>query len=405
MASLARKVASPRHLAGAFVSPKVGTPLKVALQHSPGDLRSPLVSSLKKTPTNTLAVHDSPFYQSGARFDDRPTAGPSTSSHRAKSVRRLPWSERGKDSSADVLSFAKPFKAPRTDVLQSRGVSHRYLCVDTPERADMLRKFKQKGNSASVLGKGSFGVVVEAMYKEKIVAVKIATSSAEAIRQMLNETNSQDLHHPNIVSVLKVILPRNDLPGVIIMDRVRGFSLQSILDNNGLRNKTSQRLRYSLHICSALLYCHQKQVLHGDVKPQNVLVEAFSDVCKLCDFGCSLKIGTEHSPMQGSAGYAAPEVLQTGQSSTASDVYSFGITLWQLITGERPYKDMRTHTVIYKVVASGLRPPLPSVFRPEDEAYIALIKNCWSQYPLDRPTIKEVYEELTIESEKFTVGS
>lgn len=124
---------------------------------------------------------------------------------------------------------------------------------------------------------------------------------------------------------------------------------------------------------AALRYCHAHNVLHLDVKPNNILValgarpslvgcklkHKRSYICKLCDFGSSMEIG-ENCPRgspRGTLRYMSPEALRATVLSEASDVYSLGITMWQLQTRSLPYQSLDCNeTIAYQVVKHELRP-------------------------------------------------
>lgn len=391
-----RKVVSPRNIASAsaFVSPSptVNNSLGVVLRRAQGGSRSPQSLSLKSSPS--LSPYVARVLTPSSQAKSPLAESTSNITKKFKSVRKLPWSDGGEASSLGVHTFAHSV-GRHVDVLESIDECRRScLSFDTPDRTDSLIRFKQKKCGIFLLGKGSFGTVVEALYKGKTVAVKIVEPNTGSMRQIRNEMNCLNLHHPNIVSMLKVVLPDNDIAGVVIMERVCGCTLQKLLDHDLLKDQLSKRRSYSVQLSSALKYCHEHGVLHLDIKPQNVIVENFMDNCKLCDFGCSSLVGAERQYLQGTVGYAAPEVLQGMKPTAAADVYSLGITMWQLISGTSPYKGHREHTVIYKVVTDEYRPELPPASCPEDERFLSLIQSCWSQQPQCRPTVQQVLEEL-----------
>lgn len=108
-------------------------------------------------------------------------------------------------------------------------------------------------------------------------------------------------------------------------------------------------------IVSGLRHCHQHLIVHGDVKPANVIVSPLG-ICKLGDFGHSIDLRkldetkSTHPPVDivGTAAYAAPEVLRGSCPTPSSDMYSFGILLWQVETREIPFAGEHPHVIIYK---------------------------------------------------------
>ncbi|XP_034254317.1 serine/threonine-protein kinase mos [Thrips palmi] len=393
-----RKVVSPRNLGSAFKSPKVNRALNAAikgdLDWSPHSVASvPKKNSLSPFVSNVSNVL-SPYSNTSK---PRP-AYASSVSRKSKSARKLPWSDGGSSPSPfESDHFIDSVQLIVSPVSRVDKCCHFEPSADTPDRAELIKIFSQKRSGLHILGKGTFGTVLEAKYKGQKVAVKIVPSTPEACRQVKNEMNCLTFHHPNIVSVLKVTPSEDKIAGIVIMERICGYSLQKFVDLGYLRDKVNLRFRYSMQIGTALAYCHKQRILHLDVKPQNVLVDIFTDTCKLCDFGCSSTFEKVEFSLQGTVGYVAPEILQGNKPTAAADVYSLGITMWQLMSGETPYKELRGHTVIYKVVAAEYRPELPEILCPEDGRYLSLVKRCWSQSAECRPTIEEVTNELHLE--------
>lgn len=114
---------------------------------------------------------------------------------------------------------------------------------------------------------------------------------------------------------------------------------------------------FCAQIASGLRHCHQNLIVHGDVKPANVMVSPMG-ICKLGDFGNSIKLdvnatGSQHTrpaeDIVGTAAYAAPEIIRGLCSTPSSDMYSFGILLWQMETREMPFAGEHPHVIMYKV--------------------------------------------------------
>ena len=103
---------------------------------------------------------------------------------------------------------------------------------------------------------------------------------------------------------------------------------------------------------------------------------------------------TQRSELTGTFAYQAPEVLRGQAPCTKADIYSLGVTLWQLATRTQPYYRQNQHVVIFGVVAHHLRPALPPAHGPREEEYCRLIVQCWQPLPTDRPSAKMVLETL-----------
>ncbi|CAN9506533.1 unnamed protein product [Ophioblennius macclurei] len=260
------------------------------------------------------------------------------------------------------------------------------------------------------VGSGGFGSVYKAEYLGRTVAlknVKKYSKNALASRQSFwAELNAAHLSHPNIVCVLAATtcVPADfgdeSSLGAILMEFVGSSNLQQVIYGSPEELRADRWLRYSADIARGLDFLHAHRVLHLDVKPANVLLSA-QDACKLVDFGCSLKLdpGCELTPMGahlshvcGTYTHRAPELLKGDAVSFKADVFSFGITLWQLVTREPPYTGDRQH-VLYAVVAHRLRPPLeqhPALVSERGRRCAALLRRCWSAEARERPSAPEL---------------
>uniref|UniRef100_A0A3B3DDT5 non-specific serine/threonine protein kinase n=1 Tax=Oryzias melastigma TaxID=30732 RepID=A0A3B3DDT5_ORYME len=201
------------------------------------------------------------------------------------------------------------------------------------------------------VGSGGFGSVFRAEYLGKTVALKRVKKSSKnrlASRQSFwAELNVAHLHHNNIV---RVIAASTSAPG----------------GSEPLREERC--LRYSADIARGLRYLHAHSLVHLDIKPANVLVSS-EEVCKIADFGCSVKLDraretcADHphvSLVGGTYTHRAPELLKGEAVSPKADIFSFGITLWQLLTREPPYAGERsrprTRTGISSMHAPEIKP-------------------------------------------------
>ncbi|XP_041824309.1 proto-oncogene serine/threonine-protein kinase mos [Melanotaenia boesemani] len=270
--------------------------------------------------------------------------------------------------------------------------------------------------SVESVGSGGFGSVYKAEYFGETVAlkkVKKCTKNKLASRQSFwAELNAAHLRHKNIVRVIAattcVPADREDESsiGTILMEFVGSRNLQQIIYGSSEQLGEDRGLKFSTDIASGLRYLHSHSVVHLDIKPANVLVSS-EDVCKIADFGCSLKLDHEcetsaispHlSHVCGTYTHRAPELLKGEDVSPKADVFSFGITLWQLLTREPPYTGDRQY-VLYAVVAHSLRPSLQDhmVFRSERGKRCGdLLSRCWSAEVACRPSAPELLQHLEL---------
>ncbi|KAM9333157.1 proto-oncogene serine/threonine-protein kinase mos [Pholidichthys leucotaenia] len=267
--------------------------------------------------------------------------------------------------------------------------------------------------SVQPVGSGGFGSVYRAEYCGETVALKkvkkLTKNKLASRRSFWAELNAAHLRHRNIVRVIAATtcVPADfgdeDCIGTILMEFVGSRNLQQIIYGGAERPGDDRWLRYSADIAHGLKFLHAHGVVHLDIKPANVLVSG-EDVCKIADFGCSLKLdrGCEvsaapHLPLVGGTyTHRAPELLRGEEVSPKADIFSLAITLWQLLTGEPPYAGDREH-VLYAVVAHDLRPSVRDhpVFGSElGRACGALLGRCWSGAPACRPGAAELLQHL-----------
>jgi eukaryotic-like serine/threonine-protein kinase len=143
------------------------------------------------------------------------------------------------------------------------------------------------------------------------------------------------LNHPNIVTVLTA--ERQDAVFFIVMEYVPGETLEAIIEREGALDLT-RALDYTCQICNAVDHAQKQGVIHRDLRPGNVLVTEHG-MLKVADFGTSrfLEIAAHGTTVIGSPPYMAPEQFQ-GKAVFASDIYSLGVTMYQMLTGELPYQ-------------------------------------------------------------------
>jgi eukaryotic-like serine/threonine-protein kinase len=189
----------------------------------------------------------------------------------------------------------------------------------------------------SPLGSGGFGSVflAEDTWIHKKVAIKVPHKQHLDFAEMLKEPRLlASMNHPNIVTVLTA----EKQGGVffIVMEYVPGETLEQIILRDGALD-VSRALDLTCQICNAVDHAHKAGVLHRDLRPGNMLVSK-SGMLKVTDFGTSrfLEIAAHGTTVIGSPPYMAPEQFY-GKAVFASDVYSIGVTMYQMLTGELPY--------------------------------------------------------------------
>src|SRR3954469_19443656 len=200
-------------------------------------------------------------------------------------------------------------------------------------RGQIIGKYK----ILQTIGSGGFGTVylAEDTWIDKKVALKVPHKQGVDFGELLREPRLlASLNHPNIVTVLTAEKQENVF--FIVMEFVPGETLETIIAREGPLDVT-RALDYTCQISNAVDHAHRQGVLHRDLRPSNVLV-AESGMVKVADFGTSrfLEIAAHGTTIIGSPPYMAPEQFQ-GKAMFASDIYSLGVTMYQMMTGVLPY--------------------------------------------------------------------
>jgi serine/threonine-protein kinase len=186
------------------------------------------------------------------------------------------------------------------------------------------------------LGSGGFGTVFLAKdaWIGKKVAIKVPHRQGGDFDELLQEPRLlAALDHANIVGI--VTAERVDGVFFIVMEYVKGESLEAVLDRERSLD-VPRALAYTVQILKGVDHAHQAQILHRDLRPANVLVSE-SGLVKVADFGTSRLLEKSHATtVIGSPPYMAPEQFQ-GRAVLASDIYSVGVILYQMLTGTLPY--------------------------------------------------------------------
>lgn len=196
-----------------------------------------------------------------------------------------------------------------------------------------------------IIGVGGMAVVYKAFdnQENRIVAIKILkdefTSNQEFIRRFKNESKAiAMLSHQNIVNVYDVSF--GDLIQYIVMEYIEGITLKEFIERQGsLRWKDA--VHFTIQILRGLQHAHDKGIVHRDVKPQNIMVLADGTI-KVTDFGIARFTRSDQRTITdkaiGSVHYISPEQARGEKTDEKSDIYSVGVMLYEMITGQMPFQ-------------------------------------------------------------------
>src|SRR6202049_2651494 len=200
-------------------------------------------------------------------------------------------------------------------------------------RGQIIGKYK----ILATIGSGGFGTVylAEDTWIDKKVALKVPHKQSGDFGELLREPRLlATLNHPNIVAILTAEKKENIF--FIVMEFVPGETLETIIARDGALD-LARALDYICQICNAVDHAHKNAVLHRDLRPSNVIATD-NGLLKVADFGTSrfLEIAAHGTTVIGSPPYMAPEQFD-GKAVFASDLYSLGVTMYQMLTGVMPY--------------------------------------------------------------------
>ncbi|XP_019123581.2 mitogen-activated protein kinase kinase kinase 11 [Larimichthys crocea] len=256
-----------------------------------------------------------------------------------------------------------------------------------------------------VIGVGGFGKVYRGTWKGALVAVKAARQDPDEDISVTAQNVRQEarlfamLTHPNIIALKGVCLQEPNL--CLIMEYASGGPLSRALA--GRRIPPHVLVNWAVQIARGMLYLHSEAivpVIHRDLKSNNILLaEPIENECmegltlKITDFGLAREWHkTTKMSTAGTYAWMAPEVIKSSTFSKGSDVWSYGVLLWELLTGEAPYKGIDGLAVAYGVAVNKLTLPIPSTC---PEPFVQLMEECWDQDPHRRPNFSSILTQLT----------
>lgn len=243
------------------------------------------------------------------------------------------------------------------------------------------------------IGAGSFGEVYSGEYKGTEVAVK-KLKSQQMTKRQVQEFESESsvmvgLRNPNIVLFMGVCLEPEKL--CIVTEMMSRGDLGDIIRNNEIFLPPAMIYKMAQDTLKGLQFIHSSGFIHRDLKSPNLLVDRSWNI-KIADFGLSVARHNSSDEAQISLLWTAPEILNRLPDcySFSSDMFSFGVIMWELMSRKLPWEGINPATITAKV-ASGGRPEISNEWERSTANFIS---SCWAQDPLSRPTTKEARTRL-----------
>jgi serine/threonine protein kinase/tetratricopeptide (TPR) repeat protein len=282
---------------------------------------------------------------------------------------------------AEVDSLIASDEQADTDFLELGASATRPAGGFSPAAESLAGKRIGAYQIVEEIGSGGMGSVYLAIraddqYRKKVAIKLVRGGLGDAFRRHRFKAERQilaDLDHPNIARLLDGGALEDGQP-YVVMEYIQGQPIDKFCDSREL--PVSERLRLFRTVCSAVAYAHQHLVIHRDIKPANILVTESGEP-KLLDFGIAKILDADLAEVTGSATltvmrpmtpeFASPEQVRGDVMTTSSDVYSLGVVLYGLLTGQRPYPgaSQLPHEIAQAVCESQPEKPSTAVERAE----------------------------------------
>ncbi|CAA2988445.1 serine threonine- kinase STY46-like isoform X1 [Olea europaea subsp. europaea] len=249
-------------------------------------------------------------------------------------------------------------------------------------------KFEQK------VATGSNSDLYKGIFRCQDVAIKVL--KVERLNEDVQREFAQEVYilrkvrHKNIVQFMGACTRPPLL--CIVTELMSGGSVYDFLHKQKGVLKLPAILNVAIDVSKGMSYLHQNNIIHRDLKAANLLMNE-NEVVKIADFGIA-RMQLQSGVMTAETGtyrWMAPEVIEHRPYNHKADVFSFGILLWELLTGKLPYVHMTPLQAALGVVQKGLRPSIPRYTHPK---VVELLERCWQHDPYLRPEFSEIIEIL-----------
>ncbi|KAJ6507791.1 kinase-like domain-containing protein [Mycena vitilis] len=250
---------------------------------------------------------------------------------------------------------------------------------------------------------GSFSDVHKGLLEGQYVAVKMMrVFEGSDIEALLKEFGREaliwrQLCHPNLLPFFGLYYFQHRLCLVspwMESGHIRAFLKREMCDTN-------RRLSFILDVALGLEHLHQQNVVHGDLKADNIFVTPSHRAC-IADFGLSSIVTSESSMLSesskhshgGTTRYQAPELLRGSCNDPCSDIYGFACVAYEMLAGKAPFSELRMDGAVAAAVLDGCRPSRPECCSAPMDGLWDLLQSCWDQEPAKRPTATEIVRWL-----------
>uniref|UniRef100_A0A7N6AAV3 Tyrosine-protein kinase n=1 Tax=Anabas testudineus TaxID=64144 RepID=A0A7N6AAV3_ANATE len=304
------------------------------------------------------------------------------------SLSLMPWFH-GKISGPEAVNKLQPAEDGLFLVRESiRHPGDYVLCVSVSGEVIHYRVIYQDNKLTIDSSQYFYNLIDMIEYMGQRVAVKTIKCDVTAQAFLQETTVMTKLQHKNLVRLLGVILHKGLL---IVTELMSKGNLVNFLRTRGRSVVNSvQLLRFALDVCEGMEYLESKKLVHRDLAARNVLVSN-DGVAKVSDFGLTKVDSKVSDNAKLPVKWTAPEALKKEKFSTKSDVWSYGVLLWEIFSyGRQPYPKMSLVEVKEKV-QKGYRMDAPEDCPP---GVYSIMRVCWEEDPRKRPTFHKLREKL-----------
>ncbi|KAK2405517.1 ACT protein tyrosine kinase family protein [Trifolium repens] len=244
------------------------------------------------------------------------------------------------------------------------------------------------------IASASYGELFKGTYCSQEVAIKVL--KAEHVSSEMQKEFAQEVYimrkvrHKNVVQFMGACTKPPRL--CIVTEFMSGGSVYDYLHKQKGFFKFPTLLKVAIDVSKGMNYLHQHNIIHRDLKTANLLMDE-NGVVKVADFGVA-RVKTQSGVMTAETGtyrWMAPEVIEHKPYDHKADVFSFGVVLWELLTGKLPYEYLTPLQAAIGVVQKGLRPTIP---KSTNTKFVQILERSWQQDPTLRPDFSEIIEIL-----------
>jgi len=263
--------------------------------------------------------------------------------------------------------------------------------LETFKKGGWVVNWSDISKGLEVIGHGEFAVVYKGTYQKQTVAIKQLREGVETAQAFLSEASVMTtLRHPNLVQFQGICFSEKKL--YILTEFCAKGELLEYLRSRGRAQITGEQQKgFARDICQGMSYLEERKIVHRDLAARNVLLSE-DLTAKVSDFGLakdiSIDVAAEKLPVK----WTAPEAIKSKIYSTQSDVWSFGILLWEIYSfGRNPYPRVPLKDVSEKV-EKGYRMEIPDGC---PKAMYVLMQSCWNIDPSGRPSFRNILKKLS----------